>query len=229
MGWYHSHPFDVETFSHCHLSATDVTTQLGWQRAEDRNGNPWLGIVVDPLRSLAKGRPEMGAFRAFPPEYTGNADETPDGKIVKDDAARVERWGVCWGRYHELEIEYFMSSLSENVLSVLSKKFLWMTNLSSTPTLEKEYRDRFSERVATSNDKLKACVKNVDSGLKEMTAVRDGASKDENALEKCAQSYSELGIEQCQTQTAQIAKSLLFCSSLSATPQAESDDVAMKE
>ena len=59
MGWYHSHPFDVDVQSHCYLSSTDVSTQLQWQRAEDPHGNPWLAIVIDPLRSLAKGRPEM--------------------------------------------------------------------------------------------------------------------------------------------------------------------------
>lgn len=31
IGWYHSHPFDVEAHSHCFLSATDVSTQ--WQTA----------------------------------------------------------------------------------------------------------------------------------------------------------------------------------------------------
>ena len=36
------------------LSATDVGTQLTWQRGEDPFGNPWLSVVVDPLRSLAK-------------------------------------------------------------------------------------------------------------------------------------------------------------------------------
>lgn len=48
MGWYHSHPFDVEVHSHCFLSSTDISTQLSWQRAEDPHGNPWLAIVVSP-------------------------------------------------------------------------------------------------------------------------------------------------------------------------------------
>ena len=53
MGWYHSHPFDVEEqFSHCYMSNTDMSTQLLWQRGEDPNGNPWLAIVVDPLRCI---------------------------------------------------------------------------------------------------------------------------------------------------------------------------------
>ena len=68
MGWYHSHPFDVdEAHNHCFLSSTDLSTQLLWQNAEDGNGNPFLAIVIDPLRSFAKGTAELGAFRASPP------------------------------------------------------------------------------------------------------------------------------------------------------------------
>lgn len=33
IGWYHSHPFDIESYSHCHLSNTDVLTQTNWQRS----------------------------------------------------------------------------------------------------------------------------------------------------------------------------------------------------
>ncbi|GBG33041.1 COP9 signalosome complex subunit 5 [Hondaea fermentalgiana] len=154
MGWYHSHPFDVEVHSHCFMSSTDISTQLGWQRAEDRNGNPWLAIVIDPLRSLAKGRPEMGAFRAYPPEYTAPANELPDGTTETDDKARIERWGAAWNRYHALEVKFFMSSLSANVLGLISKNFLWMSAISSTPTIEKEYRDRFAERVNGVQTKL---------------------------------------------------------------------------
>ena len=147
MGWYHSHPFDVEVHSHCFMSATDIATQLAWQRAEDRNGNPWLGIVVDPLRSLAKGKPELGAFRAYPPEYNAPAGETPDGRVNSDADARIERWGNCWNRYHEIEVTTFMSSLSERIMRMLSKKYLWISRLSTTPTMEKEYCDRFPERI----------------------------------------------------------------------------------
>merc|ERR1719162_812946 len=85
MGWYHSHPFDVEVNGHCYLSSTDVSTQLHWQRAEDNAGNPYLAIVIDPLRSVAKGRPEFCAFRVYPPEYTATTNETPDGTIITDD------------------------------------------------------------------------------------------------------------------------------------------------
>jgi len=161
MGWYHSHPFDVGVHSHCFMSATDVSTQLGWQRAEDRNGNPWLAIVVDPLRSLAKGRPEMGAFRAYPPEYAASPNETPDGTVEVDNNASVERWGSAWDRYHTLEVKFFMSSLSSNVLSLISRNFLWMSAISTTPTLEKENRDRFAERVNGITSKLGESTKSL--------------------------------------------------------------------
>ena len=52
---YHSHPFDVdEDHDNFFFSSTDLSTQLSWQNAEDPQGNPFLAIVLDPLRSAAK-------------------------------------------------------------------------------------------------------------------------------------------------------------------------------
>jgi COP9 signalosome complex subunit 5 len=130
-GWYHTHPFDLDGTSHCFLSNTDITTQLQWQRMEDPHGNPWLAIVIDPLLSIAKERPEMMAFRVYPPEYSPPANETPDGKLIKDDRVRVEKWGACWNRYYTIPIEYFMSNLSKDSLNKLSNKFLWEKPLTS--------------------------------------------------------------------------------------------------
>ncbi len=31
VGWYHSHPFDVDVHSQCFMSSTDVSTQLQYQ------------------------------------------------------------------------------------------------------------------------------------------------------------------------------------------------------
>uniref|UniRef100_A0A7S3PF33 COP9 signalosome complex subunit 5 n=2 Tax=Aplanochytrium stocchinoi TaxID=215587 RepID=A0A7S3PF33_9STRA len=227
MGWYHSHPFDVDVHSHCFMSGTDVATQLQWQRSEDRNGNPWLAIVVDPLRSLAKGRPELGAFRVYPPDYTAPSNETPDGRILTDDKSRVERWGSCWNRYHTLEISFFLSSLSSNVLSIISKNVLWMNSLTSTPILEPENRDRLAERIFSVTEKLRTDIPigvgghTVHSRMLGFLGGSVGASGDMNivntgrmegsVLEKCSRNSSELSVEQCQGCAAQLAKYLLFC------------------
>eukprot|EP00574_Skeletonema_japonicum_P003582 CAMPEP_0201714266 /NCGR_PEP_ID=MMETSP0593-20130828/823_1 /ASSEMBLY_ACC=CAM_ASM_000672 /TAXON_ID=267983 /ORGANISM="Skeletonema japonicum, Strain CCMP2506" /LENGTH=428 /DNA_ID=CAMNT_0048203531 /DNA_START=15 /DNA_END=1301 /DNA_ORIENTATION=+ len=148
MGWYHSHPFDVGIHSHCFLSQTDISTQLQWQRAEDPHGNPFLAIVVDPLRSLAKGHPELKAFRAYPPEYTNPIpNQCPDGSIINEEQLRLEKWGSCSSAYYELQVEYFMSTGARNVLSLLNRNFLWMRALGSTTMCEAEARGRYPERV----------------------------------------------------------------------------------
>ena len=125
FGWYHTHPFDYDPSSatgHCFLSNTDVTTQLQWQRMEDsQGGTPWLAIVIDPLRSIAKGKPELAAFRVYPPEYEPLDNETPDGKIVVDKAVREKLWGNCWRRYYKLEVQYFMSTLAQQTFRILVK------------------------------------------------------------------------------------------------------------
>ena len=57
MGWYHSHPGYG-----CWLSGIDVGTQMTQQQYLD----PFLAIVVDPHRTVAAGKVEIGAFRTFP-------------------------------------------------------------------------------------------------------------------------------------------------------------------
>ena len=133
MGWYHSHPFDLADRSHCFLSQTDLSTQLQWQRAEDPHGNPFVAIVIDPLRSKAQQTPELKAFRAYPPEYSSPVNnECPDGSILGSEQARLEHWGSCWNRYYELNVEYFMSQVSRATLERLTSNYLWMRNFQST-------------------------------------------------------------------------------------------------
>jgi COP9 signalosome complex subunit 5 len=128
-GWYHSHPFDLGDHSHCFLSQTDLSTQLQWQRAEDPHGNPFVAIVVDPLRSAHLEVPQLKAFRAYPPEFTPPANECPDGSKQTLEQARLELWGSCWNRYYELQVEYFMSDASRAVLESLTKNYLWIRTL----------------------------------------------------------------------------------------------------
>ncbi|KAL7464368.1 hypothetical protein ACHAXS_004696 [Conticribra weissflogii] len=131
MGWYHSHPFELSSHSHCYLSQTDVSTQLIWQRAEDPHGNPFLAIVVDPIRSMSLGEPCLKAFRAYPPDYTLAMErkECPDGSVVDGERERLEKWGSCWSSYYELEVEYFIGGRGRGVMEGLGKEFLWMRML----------------------------------------------------------------------------------------------------
>ena len=196
MGWYHSHPFDVADHSHCFLSQTDLSTQLQWQRAEDPHGNPFVAIVLDPLRSLqgATGgggnsgaatllrgsstpfsnssssscQPELKAFRAYPPEYTSPvANECPDGSIQPSEQLRLEHWGSCWNRYYELEVEYYMSSVSRNVLEQLTKNYLWMKTLqssSSTRSDDTPKQKSLTQSMTTAATQLQTAANTAGSG-----------------------------------------------------------------
>ena len=154
MGWYHSHPFDVGPHSNAFLSATDVSTQMSWQLPEDNAGNPWLALVVDPLRSLAKGTPEIGAFRCYPPSYQPPAGLAPDGVQWADTRACKTRWGDVCNAYYALSVEYFASGPAVSLLEVLATDFLWARSLSSTPALDGETRERLPDRLRALGAKL---------------------------------------------------------------------------
>jgi len=141
VGWYHSHPFEVEAWSHCHLSAIDVGTQLAWQASSPW----WLAIVVDPLRSLFRSMPDMGAYRCYPAAYDPPASTLPDGSVAVDPQWTLQRWGNSYSRYYELNIEYFTSSVSNALLQSMRKE-LWSMPLIPT-TCD-------SESLQTSNDIL---------------------------------------------------------------------------
>jgi len=230
MGWYHSHPFDVGLHSHCFLSQTDISTQLQWQRAEDPHGNPFLAIVVDPLRSLAKNNPEVKAFRVYPPEYNSPiANECPDGSVLLKERTRLEKWGSCWSRYYELEVEYFMSKSARHVMNILTNNFLWMRNLGSTPSLESETRSRYPERIQTVAEKISnldlpniGSSNSASSARQSATATDSGSSSsglitaqnvadsDKGEISKACQGVVELAIEKVHTNILQTTKKELF-------------------
>merc|ERR1719162_261052 len=158
MGWYHSHPFDVGTYSNCFLSSTDIQTQLNYQRTEDSNGNPWLAIVVDPLRSITKKQPEIKAFRAYPPNYHPKLNECPDGKIIREETLRLEMWGKSWSSYYELTIEYYMSSAARKMMSLLTQNYFWMNMLCTTPssmTISKRKDDEYPKKINAVADQIR--------------------------------------------------------------------------
>ena len=91
---------------------------------------------------------------------------TPDGLPVKDKSSVTERWGNCSNRYYCLDIEYYMSGLTRRVVGILAKNFLWMSVLSSSLKNEREYRERFSDRVNKIANKLESAgKKSIDSNL----------------------------------------------------------------
>lgn len=202
IGWYHSHPFDVETYSHCHMSAVDVQTQFSWQHSSPT----WTAIVIDPLRSLARQEPEMGAYRVYPAKHNVPTNECPDGTTLDDPSAMIQRWGLSYHRYYSLPISYFMSSLGNQLVDVMSKNNLWVRVLSTAPVLDTENRERFSDRINRASEKLAQSTG--DSSLSSLRSNKKKSNKED--LHVGAQACSELAIEQCKGHCSQVVKDLLF-------------------
>jgi proteasome lid subunit RPN8/RPN11 len=68
VGWYHSHPGYG-----CWLSGIDCSTQMTQQQYNE----PFLAIVVDPHRTIAAGKVEIGAFRTYPEVMVHHPDAPP--------------------------------------------------------------------------------------------------------------------------------------------------------
>jgi COP9 signalosome complex subunit 5 len=104
VGWYHSHPGYG-----CWLSGIDVATQLLYQSHQD----PFLAIVIDPLRTEALGRVDIGAFRVYPDSYS-----PPDTKESRSDIPieKVQDFGVHCKRYYPLEVSFNKSKFDQVVI-----------------------------------------------------------------------------------------------------------------
>lgn len=112
-------------------------------------GDPFVGIVLDPLRSVAKQRPEMACFRNYPTDYRPPARLGPDGQVFASDDLLQARWGPVAQSYYMLPIELVMSSTSKRVIDGLARDFVWTRVLASTPHRDKETRDALQKRLAT--------------------------------------------------------------------------------
>lgn len=114
----------------------------------------WIAIVIDPLRSIALQRPEIGAYRVYQNKYTPAANECPDGTIATDDTQRAQRWGHSHNRYYELDVSYFTSELGNNILQSISSGSVWASVLSQN-----------TQRVADSQQKLVDAINKINNKL----------------------------------------------------------------
>ncbi|KAG8347086.1 putative metallopeptidase [Trypanosoma vivax] len=144
IGWYHSHPGYG-----CFLSRTDVDTQRLSQAAQD----PWLAIVIDPVRTMASGRIDIRAFRTLPEateeqqkQSCGNSRTRGNSAQLPIDVARenirmqgntasasvVKEYGAHACQYYELPVTLVRSKNDEIQLDCLWSRY-WIQCLSTNP------------------------------------------------------------------------------------------------
>ena len=96
--------------------------------------DPFLAIVVDPHRTLAAGRVEIGAFRTYPegarPSAAAAASSAAGRQTIP--LAKVEDYGVHAASYYRLDARVFASSRDAKVLRALWASY-WAATLAASP------------------------------------------------------------------------------------------------
>lgn len=169
VGWYHSHPGYG-----CWLSGIDVATQKLNQDFQD----PYLAIVIDPIRTINTGKVEIGAFRTLPDNYKSNEVKSKDGNGTsargvnqKFDSKKIKKlkqqdFGSHADKYYSLDIEIFKSKQDDVLLNILRSES-WMNNLVQTVN----YQDQFERSTI---DKILSIVTKLQ--LHEVTPIRNRAT-----------------------------------------------------
>lgn len=128
IGWYHSHPGYG-----CWLSGIDVQTQSTHQKYED----PFLAIVVDPVRTISAGKVDLGAFRTYPEQYKPRDEGPSEYQTIPIN--KIEDFGVHCKSYYQLDVSYFKSTLDSSLLDLLWNKY-WAHALATSALVQsKDY------------------------------------------------------------------------------------------
>lgn len=194
IGWYHSHPGYG-----CWLSGIDVNTQRMQQQGQD----PYLAIVVDPTKTCAAGKVEIGAFRCYPDGYTPPDASASEYQSIPSD--KIEDFGVHANAYYTLDIEIFKSSLDDRLLGLLWNKY-WLNTLSASSLLTNA--GFITGQLRDLGGKLS------DAGRKSSGPrgfPKSSADKEEaSALDNCAKDAVETTLQMMTDISSQFIKKELF-------------------
>jgi len=196
-GWYHSHPGYG-----CWLSGIDVQTQMSYQAHQE----PWLAIVIDPIRTCAAGKVEIGAFRTYPEGYVPPEDGPSEYQSIPLE--KIEDFGVHCKQYYQLPIEIFKNSIDSAILDLLWNKY-WIDTLSSSPLLHNR---------SFTNKMVQDCVQKLEQidtatvlqSRFRMVMQEPKKRKEDNPLGKIAMDATKMASEQVQGLTNQVVKFALF-------------------
>jgi len=211
IGWYHSHPGYG-----CWLSGIDVSTQMLNQNFQD----PFVAIVIDPVRTISAGKVNLGAFRTYPKGYKP-PDEGP-GEYQTIPLNKIEDFGVHCKSYYSLDVSYFKSPMDQRLLDSLWNHY-WVNTLSSSSLITNaEYT---TGQISDLADKLETWDSNSmrggpgalsysgSGGSAERggpSALSDVDKKTEDKLVKATKDASKITTEVIHGMMTQVIKDRLF-------------------
>jgi len=192
IGWYHSHPGYG-----CWLSGIDVSTQMLNQNFQE----PFVAIVIDPVRTISAGKVCLGAFRTYPKGYKPANEEPSEYQTIPLN--KIEDFGVHCKQYYSLEVNYFKSSLDRRLLDSLWNKY-WVNTLSSTSLITNA--DYLTGQINDLSDKLEQA----DTSLSRTFFEPVDRTKAENRLVKATRDSNKASIEILCGLMSQTIKEALF-------------------
>lgn len=195
IGWYHSHPGYG-----CWLSGIDVSTQMLNQNFQD----PFVAIVVDPVRTISAGKVNLGAFRTYPKGYKPPDEEPSEYQTIPLN--KIEDFGVHCKQYYSLDVQYFKSAMDKNLLDSLWNHY-WVNTLSSSSLLtNSEYT---TGQIYDLADKLETWDNQMGRGAYVMG--HEGADKkSDDKLSKATTDACKITTEVLNGMLGQIIKDRLF-------------------
>mmetsp|Transcript_31627 Transcript_31627/g.78395 ORF Transcript_31627/g.78395 Transcript_31627/m.78395 type:complete len:352 (-) Transcript_31627:83-1138(-) len=200
MGWYHSHPGYG-----CWMSGIDCSTQMLNQQYTE----PFLAIVIDPVRTCAAGKVEIGAFRTYPQGYKPPDDSKSKYQTIPMN--KIEDFGVHVNQYYPLDVSFFKSSLDSQMLDVLWNKY-WVNTLSSSPLHTN--RNFIAGQISDLADKMEQAETQVAHvGRIGGLAIGGGAAakqSEESVLVRIACDSAKVTVEQTKGITSHVIKDAIF-------------------
>nr|CAD7258476.1 unnamed protein product [Timema shepardi] len=196
IGWYHSHPGYG-----CWLSGIDVSTQMLNQNFQE----PFVAIVIDPVRTISAGKVCLGAFRTYPKGYKPASEEPSEYQTIPLN--KIEDFGVHCKQYYSLEVTYFKSSLDRRLLDSLWNKY-WVNTLSSSSLLTNA--DYTTGQIFDLSDKLEQSEAAVGRGVFMLGGTDPHEKRTEDKLLKATKDSCKTTIEIIHGLMAQMIKDRLF-------------------
>merc|ERR1712106_240025 len=194
IGWYHSHPGYG-----CWLSGIDVSTQMLNQNYQE----PFVAIVIDPIRTISSGKVNIGAFRTYPKGYKP-PDEGPS-EYQTIPLNKIEDFGVHCKQYYSLDISYFKSSLDKRLLDSLWNKY-WVNTLSTCSLITNA--DYMTRQIYDLSDKLENSETAL--GRAGLFGLDPQEKKTEDKLSRVTRDSCKTTMEALHGLMAQVIKDKLF-------------------
>jgi COP9 signalosome complex subunit 5 len=196
IGWYHSHPGYG-----CWLSGIDVGTQMLNQNFQE----PFVAIVIDPVRTISAGKVCLGAFRTYPKGYKPANEEPSEYQTIPLN--KIEDFGVHCKQYYSLEVSYFKSSLDRRLLDSLWNKY-WVNTLSSSSLLTNA--DYTTGQIFDLSEKLEQSEAAIGRGGFIVGGTDPHEKRTEDKLLKATKDSCKTTIEIIHGLMAQMIKDRLF-------------------